>query len=141
LSNYIGGQKIYQLLYNASSLSGFLIWLGIAVCHLRFRRAWVAQGRPLADLKFKSKLYPYGPWFALVLFVIVLFGANIGVFQAPVFSWFDFISGYLILPTFLGLYLGHKLRYKTRLVRLRECDFDSGEIAPAADRASPHYES
>jgi lysine-specific permease len=125
LSNYIGGQKIYQLLYNASSLSGFIIWLGIAVCHLRFRRAWVAQGRPLADLKFKSKLYPYGPWFALVLFVIVLFGANIGVFQAPVFSWFDFISGYLILPTFLGLYLGHKLRYKTRLVRLRECDFDS----------------
>ena len=45
LSNYIGDQKIYQLFYNASSLSGFLIWLGIAVCHLRFRKAWVAQGR------------------------------------------------------------------------------------------------
>jgi lysine-specific permease len=106
-------------------LSGFLIWLGIAMCHLRFRKAWVAQGRSLADLKFKSKFYPYGPWFALVLFVIVLFGANIGVFQAPVFSWFDFISGYLILPAFLALYLGHKLRYKTRLVPLSNCDFDS----------------
>jgi lysine-specific permease len=55
----------------------------------------------------------------------VLFGANIGVFQAPVFSWFDFISGYLILPAFLALYLGHKLRYKTRLVPLSKCDFDS----------------
>jgi lysine-specific permease len=57
--------------------------------------------------------------------VIVLFGANIEVFQAPVFSWFDFISGYLILPAFLLLYLGHKLRNKTRLVPLEQCDFDS----------------
>jgi lysine-specific permease len=124
LSNYVGGQKIYQLLYNASSLSGFLIWLGIAVCHLRFRKAWVAQGRSLADLKFRSKFYPYGPWFAVVLFTIVLFGSNIGVFQAPVFSWFDFISGYLLLPVFLALYLWHKHRYKTRIVPLRECNFE-----------------
>ena len=42
----VGDKKIYQLLYNASSLSGFLIWLGIAICHLRFRKAWVAQARP-----------------------------------------------------------------------------------------------
>jgi lysine-specific permease len=124
LSNYIGGQKIYQLLYNASSLSGFLIWLGIAVCHLRFRKAWIAQGRSVADLKFRSKFYPYGPWFAVVLFVIVLFGANIGVFQTPIFSWFDFISGYLLLPAFLALYLGHKLRCKTRIVPLSQCNFD-----------------
>jgi len=81
----------------------------------------------LTDLKFRSKFYPYGPWFALVLFVFVLFGANIGVFQAPVFSWFDFISGYLILPAFLALYVGHKLRFKTRIVPLDKCDFDSRE--------------
>jgi hypothetical protein len=33
-----------------------------------------------------------------VLFLVVLFGANISVFQAPVFSWFDFITGYLMIP-------------------------------------------
>jgi len=124
LSNYVGGQKIYQLLYNASSLSGFLIWLGIAVCHLRFRKAWVAQGRSLADLKFRSKFYPFGPWFAVVLFTIVLFGANIGVFQTPVFSWFDFISGYLTLPGFLALYLWHKHHNRTQIVPLNKCNFD-----------------
>src|ERR1700727_1701483 len=124
LSNYVGGQKIYQLLYNASSLSGFLIWLGIAVCHLRFRKAWVAQGRSLADLKFKSKFYPYGPWFALVLFLIVLFGANIAVFQTPVFSWFDFITGYLMIPIVVLLYLGHKWRNNTHLVPLKDCNFE-----------------
>ena len=55
----------------------------------------------------------------------VLFGANIGVFQAPVFSWFDFITGYLMIPVFIILYLGHKIRNKTRLVPLKECNFES----------------
>src|SRR6202046_3303453 len=82
-----GDHKIYQLFYNASGLSGFIIWLGIAVCHLRFRKAWVAQGRSVDELRFKSKFFPYGPWLAIVLFLMVLFGANISVFQTPVFSW------------------------------------------------------
>jgi len=69
----------------------------------------VAQGRSLDDLKFKSKFYPYGPWLALVLFLVVLFGANIGVFQTPGFSWFDFVTDYLLIPTFILFYLGHKL--------------------------------
>ena len=51
-------RRSIKIFYNASSLTGFIIWLGIAVCHLRFRKAWVAQGRSLDDLKFKSKFYP-----------------------------------------------------------------------------------
>jgi lysine-specific permease len=124
-STLVGDQKIYQLFYNAAGLSGFLVWLGIAVCHLRFRKAWVAQGRSLDELKFKAKLYPYGPWLAVVLFVVVLFGANIGVFQTPVFSWFDFITGYLMIPGFLVFYLGHKLWNKTHVVPLKECNFEA----------------
>ena len=55
-STFVGDQKIYQIFYNASGLSGFLIWLGIAICHLRFRKAWVAQGRSLDALKFKAQV-------------------------------------------------------------------------------------
>ena len=124
-STMVGDQKIYRLLYNASGLSGFLIWLGIAICHLRFRKAWIAQGRSLDDLKFKSKFYPYGPWLAVILFVVVLFGANISVFQTPVFSWFDFVTDYLMIPACLGFYFGHKYWNKTHLVPLKDCDFDS----------------
>jgi len=120
--NLVGGQKIYQIFYNASGLSGFVIWLGIAVCHLRFRRAWVAQGHSLDELKFRAKFYPYGPWLAVVLFTVVLFGANVGVFTAPVFSWFDFITSYVMIPFFILLYVGHKLRHKTRVVSLKDCN-------------------
>jgi len=122
-STAVGEHKIYQLFYNASSLSGFIIWLGIGVCHLRFRQAWTAQGRSPEELKFRSKFYPYGPWLAIVLFVVVLFGANIGVFQAPVFSWFDFITGYLMIPVVMLLYLGHKYWNQTRVIPLKECSF------------------
>jgi lysine-specific permease len=124
LSNTVGGQKIYQMLYNFSSLTGFVIWLGIALCHLRFRRAWVAQGRRIEALKFRSRLYPLGPWLAIVLFVIVLFGANIDIFLQPTFSWFDFITSYAVVPVFLMLYLGHKLVKKTRVIPLEECKLD-----------------
>lgn len=123
----VGDQKIYQIFYNASGLTGFMIWLGIAICHLRFRKAWVAQGRKLSDLKFRSMVYPYGPWLALVLFVVVILGANIGVFQAPVFSWFDFITSYLMIPAFLLLYFGHKFVNKTRVVPLQDCNFEVDE--------------
>jgi amino acid permease len=120
----VGAQKIYQALYNTASLSGFVIWLGVAICHLRFRRAWLAQKRPLDALKFRSRLYPAGPWIAIVLFTLVLFGANISVFQANEFSWFDFVTSYLIIPVFIALYLGHKLRHRTRVIPLLECNFD-----------------
>ncbi len=124
LASAVGGQKIYQILYNASGLTGFLIWLGIALCHLRFRHAWVAQGRSVQDLKFRARFFPYGPWIALVLFLIVILGANIGIFQQPVFSWFDFVTSYAILPVFIALYLGHKYLRKTNLVPLAQCNFD-----------------
>ncbi len=124
LANAVGGQKIYQILYNASGLTGFIIWLGIALCHLRFRRAWVAQGRRIEDLKFRSRFYPYGPWIAVVLFLIVIFGANVGVFLAPQFSWFDFLTNYAMIPLFIALMVGHKIVKKTRLVPLEKCNFD-----------------
>lgn len=120
-SNYVGEQKIYQLLYNASSLSGFLIWVGIAICHLRFRRAWVAQGRRPDELLFRSWVHPFGTWLSLGLFLIVLVGANASVFKAEPFSWFDCITSYLMIPVVLLLYLVHKTVYRTRPVPLLDC--------------------
>ena len=64
---------------------------------------------------------------------LVLFGANIGVFQTPVFSWFDFVTDYLLIPTVVVLYLGHKLLNKTRLVPLKEANFELGSTETEQD--------
>jgi amino acid permease len=39
------------------------------------------------------------------MFVIVIIFANMSVFQTEVFSWFDFITGYVMMPVIVGLYI------------------------------------
>jgi amino acid permease len=41
-----------------------------------------------------------------------------------VFSWFDFITGYLMIPAFVAFYLGHKYWNKTDLISLKDCNFE-----------------
>jgi len=42
----IFGDHVFTWLLNASGLTGFIAWIGIAISHYRFRRAYVAQGGP-----------------------------------------------------------------------------------------------
>jgi lysine-specific permease len=123
----IGDQKIYYLFYNASSLSGFLIWLGIAICHIRFRKAWAAQGHNADQLKFRARLYPIGTWLSVVIFTIVILFANMNVFRAETLSWFDIITSYIMLPVFVLMFLMHKWWNRTRMVPLAACNFDPTE--------------
>ena len=120
----IGDGKIYYIFYNISGLTGFFAWLGIAICHYRFRKAYIHQGRRLEDLKYKAKWYPFGPIFATILCAVVILGANIWVFQGETFSWFDFLTNYGIIPIFITVFLGYKYVKKTKLVPLDECNFD-----------------
>lgn len=81
----------------------------------------------MKDLKFKAKFYPFGPIISVILCVIVIFGANIWIFQAETFSWFDFITNYITIPIFICLYFGYKFIKKTKIVPLEECDFELKE--------------
>ncbi|PJI08835.1 MULTISPECIES: amino acid permease [Clostridium] len=123
-ASLIGDGKIYYILYNLSGITTFITWLGIAICHYRFRKAYVAQGKKIQDLKYKALWYPFGPIFAMILCTVVLFGANIWVFQAKTFSLFDFITNYGSIPLFLCFYLIYKKVHNTKLVSLMECNFD-----------------
>ncbi|MDN5792585.1 MAG: amino acid permease, partial [Brevibacterium aurantiacum] len=60
LTSQVGDSIVYTWLYNATGLAGFVAWLGICIAHLRFRAGYRAQGRPLSELKYKARLYPYG---------------------------------------------------------------------------------
>lgn len=126
-ASLIGDGKIYYILYNASGITAFFAWLGIGICHYRFRKAYVAQGRDLKELKFKAKFYPFGPIMAVILCTIVIFGSNIWIFQAEAFSWFDFITNYICIPIFIFLYIGYKIIKKTKIVPLKECNFEYKE--------------
>lgn len=128
-TTFIGEGKIYYIFYNAAGMTGFFAWLGIAICHFRFRAAYQAQGRKLEDLKYKAKWYPFGPVFAIILCTIVIFFANIWVFQndqsflTNLLS-FDGVTNYMLIPIFVIMVVAYKLIKKTKVVPLKECDFE-----------------
>ena len=122
-ASLVGEGKIYAIFYNASGLTGFIIWLGIAICHYRFRKAWVAQGHSISELKYKSNFYPFGPIFAMITIGFVIIFANYWIFLPGCFTWFDFITNYLPIFIFPVLYIWYKKKYNTKVVPLLECDF------------------
>lgn len=122
LTSFVGDGVAYTWLINISGLCGFLAWLGISVCHYRFRRAFIAQGKSLDVLKYKAKWFPFGPLFAFTLCLLVTLGQNYEAFFAPQIDWGGVIASYIGIPMFLALYFGYKIKNKTKLVPLTEID-------------------
>ncbi|MBV7504048.1 amino acid permease [Bacillus sp. sid0103] len=120
----IFGDQVYTWLLNASGLTGFIAWLGIAVSHYRFRKAYMAQGRDMKDLKFKAKWFPLGPILAFAMCIFVIFGQNYQAFLTSKIDWYGVAVSYIGLPIFLALWLGYKLVHKTKVVPLKECSFE-----------------
>ena len=121
------GPGIYYYLVAASGLTGFIAWIGIAISHYRFRRAFVAQGRDVKKLRYHAKWFPVGPILALVLSIVVVVGQDLASFQGPIshWNWSGIITTYMSLPLFIGLYLGYKIKHKTKLRKLTEVDLDT----------------
>ena len=72
LTSFIGEGTAYTWIVSISGLCGFIAWVGIAVSHYRFRRAFIAQGRDLSELPYKAWLFPVGPILAFILCVIII---------------------------------------------------------------------
>ena len=117
----------YEYILAASSLTGFISWLGIAISHYRFRRAYIAQGFDLKDLDYRAKWFPFGPLIALVLCVLVILGQDTELVMSGEIDWQRIVVTYMGLPIFLGFYLYHKLRYRTRVIPLEEVDLGDEE--------------
>ena len=124
LASFFGDGIVYVWLLNASGMSGFIAWLGIAISHYRFRKAYVAQGRDLRDLPYKAKWFPFGPLFALVLCAVVILGQNYRAFMGESIDWYGILVSYIGLPLFLAVWFGYKIVKKTKVVPLDECELD-----------------
>lgn len=124
LSTYFGNGKVYFWLLNASSLSGFIAWLGIAISHYRFRKAYIKQGHDIKKLPYVAKGYPYAPLIAFGLCLIVIGGQNYQAFLGDHIDWEGILVSYIGLPIFLALWLGYKWKKKTKVVKLSECNFE-----------------
>ncbi len=124
LSSLFGNGAVYTWMLNAASLTGFLAWLGVAVSHYRFRKAYLVQGRDLDALPYRAKGYPFGPILAAVLCGIVIVGQDVSAFVGGQIDWAGVLATYIGIPLFLLLWFSYKLVKKSKVIPLQEVDFD-----------------
>ncbi|MBD8010319.1 MULTISPECIES: amino acid permease [Acinetobacter] len=120
LTTFFGEQEVFNWLLNMSGMCGFIVWLGIAISHYRFRKGYLAQGYKLEDLAYRAKFFPFAPWFAFILCTIVVLGQNYQDVLAG--HWMGVLSTYISIPLFLAIWFGYKWKKKTKLVSYQEMD-------------------
>ncbi|CAM2954718.1 amino acid permease [Actinomyces slackii] len=131
LTAVVGQDTAYTWLLNVSALSGFMVWLGIAVCHFRFRRAYVAQGNNPDDLPYRAPLFPLGPVLAFVMCALVILGQNYeAVFNGELWT---VLSSYIGLPVFFMVWLVHRMTRGTAMVPLEQADVSGVRVEPQQD--------
>ncbi|KAF5345326.1 hypothetical protein D9758_008481 [Tetrapyrgos nigripes] len=103
-SSFIGSGALWGWLQNIVGVSNQIAWFSIGLASWRFRKAWIAQGRSLDELKFRAAwTWPWGPYFVVisVAFLILVQGwASI----IPTFTAVDFVSFYVEIPIMIVMY-------------------------------------
>ncbi|KAH8107816.1 amino acid permease-domain-containing protein [Cristinia sonorae] len=103
-SSFIGSGVLWGWLQNIVGVSNQIAWFSIGLASWRFRRAWVLQGRPLSEMKFRARwTWPWGPAFVVIaVSVIIIIQGWSSVI--PHFSAVDFVSFYIEIPVMLLFY-------------------------------------
>ncbi|KRM68256.1 amino acid transporter [Apilactobacillus ozensis DSM 23829 = JCM 17196] len=114
------GPSIYLWLVAASGLTGFIAWVGIAISHYRFRRAFIKQGHQVSELKYHATWFPFGPILTLILCILVICGQDINSFVS--FDWKQIGITYISVPLVLILYVVYKIKNHTHLIPLDKVD-------------------
>jgi lysine-specific permease len=78
----------------------------------------------LDDLPYRAKWFPIGPIFAIACGLIVIIAQNFQAFMAEEIDWGSVVAAYLGIPFFLSLWFGYKIIKKTKVVNLKDVDFD-----------------
>ncbi|MDM5451528.1 amino acid permease [Peribacillus simplex] len=125
LASFFGDGVVYIWLLNASGMAGFVTWVGIAIAHYRFRKAYAAQGLDMNALPYRAKGFPFGPIFALVLCIIIIIGQGYQAFSSNGIDWNSMFVSYIGLILFFVLWFGYKIKHKTKVIPLEECDLKS----------------
>ncbi|KAH8889567.1 amino acid permease [Thozetella sp. PMI_491] len=133
-------RELLSWLLAISGISSILTWGSICFAHIRFRRAWAAQGHSLGELAFTAQSGVWGSWLGLTFNVLVLMAQfwisawpiprpNGNADENPTTPGGHakaFFLEYLTVPIVLALFTAHKLWFRSPFVLIREMDVDTG---------------
>jgi amino acid transporter len=124
------GMDVFSWLYSLCSLCLLFTWGSICGAHIRFRAAWVKQGRSLDAIPYKSPCGVWGSWLSLAL-VIIFLAAQIFVAIAPpgtteLNDAEGFFRAAATLPVILVFWIVAYLMKPRGLIKLEDIDLDLG---------------
>lgn len=122
-----GSSEVFFWISNLSAVSTLIVWASISITYIRFYQALKYHEIPRSSLPFRSPFQPYLAYFALGFCVIVAFFNGFDCFFPGKFSAKTFVPPYIDIPIFLALFLGYKLWYRTKFVKLQDVDLWSGK--------------
>ena len=135
LADYGSHGLVFDWLLAISGLSAIFAWGSTCLAHIRLRSAW-ARHYPVSDLPFRAQAGVWGNWVGLACNVFV-FAAQVWVAVAPVrgkgqppLSAAEVAQNFFIqclaLPVVVVCWVGHKLWFRTSVVRLDQMDLNTG---------------
>lgn len=127
--------EIFDWLFAICGLSSLFTWSSICLCHIQFRRAWAAAGHTLDQLPFRSQAGVIGSFVGLIGNILVLATqvwmavSPVQLSDAPVSSTAvakNLVLKIMAVPIVLIFYIGHKIWFRTRIVKVEDMDIDTG---------------
>jgi amino acid transporter len=116
---------VFNWFINLTNTAGTISWICCSIIFLRFRKAAIVQG---VEPPYRSWTQPYGAYFTLFFFSLLTLTNDFAVFWPANWSVSGFLTGYIGLPIFIAIYLGHRLVFwNDKWVRnVSEMDLQTG---------------
>ncbi|KAJ9635393.1 hypothetical protein H2199_008396 [Coniosporium tulheliwenetii] len=138
----LAGATVFNWFVNLINTGGFQSWIACTIIYLRFRKATTVQN--ITDLPYRSRFQPYLSWVSGSMFTLLLLLNGFRVFLKGQWSTASFLTAYIGIPVFLGLYFGHRFsvgREEPWAHRSSEVDLTTGlDVIIAAEKPARKHE-
>ena len=99
---------VFNWFINLTNTAGFTSWICCIIIFIRFRKACTAQS---ITVPYRSIIQPYAAWISLVCLVVLLLANGFTLFFPGHFTVSRFLTAYIGIPIFLGIYFCHKMYF------------------------------
>ncbi|KAK4663950.1 histidine permease [Podospora pseudopauciseta] len=124
---------VFDWLLAISGLSSVFTWGSTCLAHIRLRKAWAYHHRSVSDMAFRAQGGTIGSWIGLFCNCLILVGqcwvAIWPITSEPLTSSQraeNFFLQCLAIPVVLLFLIGHKLWYRTSVIKVEDMDIDTG---------------
>lgn len=123
-----GSNTVFTWFQNLTTISTLFTWVSISIAYIRFYYACEAQGIDRNAMPFKSPWQPYLSYSAAIFFGLIIFFNGFDSIAGG-FKYKDFITDYIGVPIYFGLYLFWRILKRTHFRTSSEADLHTGKAA------------